>query len=115
MIVIERKDINNHRVMGRLSAGDLYLHAKESARYTIPAGTYLLTLEYSERYRRILPRIQGNDHDAWLMCDNSWGELFGDILIGFDRSFDDLSACPVAIIRLNAWIKKTGCDKVLIK
>ena len=115
MIIIRRTDTNKHRIMGRLTAGDLNLHTKESGRYPVPAGIYDLSIEHSERYGRLLPRVTGNNQDFWLMCDNSWDELFGDILIGFDRTFDSLTACPVGAIRLNAWIKKTGCRQVTIK
>lgn len=78
---VERNPPSNNAITGRLFIDDLFFcHTLEPAEFLYPEGTYPLVIQYSPRFKRKTPRIQGTN--ILIHPGNTVKDTMGCILVG---------------------------------
>lgn len=119
-ITVQRIDKNDHRCIGLLTMPEFTCHTLEDTerdvkimgKTAIPKGTYEVVVNYSNRFKKMLPLLIDvpNFSGVRIHSGNTSEDTEGCILIGMERSFDSITHSRIAMSKfmpiLMKWLKK---------
>lgn len=119
-ITVKRVDCNNIRCIGELTMPDFMCHTLEDAQRltkvmgqtAIPKGTYEVVVNYSNRFKKMLPLLIDvpNFSGVRIHSGNTEADTEGCILLGMERAADSVINSRAAMSRfmpiLMKWLKR---------
>lgn len=106
-LILERKYVTDKAVIGELYINDKFecftLEDPDSAGTRIPTGEYTVTLDFSNRFKRIMPHVLGNGQDKRgirIHTGNTSANTEGCILVGASRGSNSIGMSKFAYFRL---------------
>lgn len=110
-LTVHRKSTRNGATLGRLSIDgepemftleDAIREVKVPGETCIPPGRYRVVIDYSQRWRRLLPRLLNvpNFSGVRMHAGNAQGDTTGCVLVGLGVSGNTITRSRDAMLRL---------------